>query len=111
MAQFIVVVEILIAKCDGENPLADQRCDLVLNQFRSPLVVKARRKPIHQSDRPIRRAQKQSPRIRRHQPGIKRGFHSAAFNRSKIELFCDTLCRHRGFFRISSKSLWHNDFR
>src|SRR5271165_3162804 len=42
---------------------------------------------------------------------LNRGFHSAAFNRSKIELFCDTLCRHRGSFRISSKSLWHNDFR
>ena len=99
MAQLIVVVEILIAKCDGEHPLADQRRDLVLDQFPSPLVVKARRKPIHQSDRPIRRAQKQSPRIRRYQPGIKRGFHSAAFNHSKIELFCDTLCRHRGLFR------------
>jgi hypothetical protein len=68
LAQLIVVVEILIAKCDGEHPLADQRRDLVLDQFPSPLVVKARRKPIHQSDCPIRRAQKQSPRIRRHQP-------------------------------------------
>jgi hypothetical protein len=83
----------------------------MLDQVCAPFVVKARRKPIHQSDRPIRRAQKQSPRIRCHQTGIKRGFHSPPFNGSKIEPFRATLCLHRGSFRISSKSLQHNDFR
>ena len=36
MAQFVVVVEILIAKRNPEHPLADQRRDLVLDQFRAP---------------------------------------------------------------------------
>jgi hypothetical protein len=63
--------------------------------------VKARRKPIHHSDRAIRRAQKQRPSIRCHQPGIKRGFHSAPFNGSKIKSFRATLCRHRGSPRIA----------
>src|SRR6478752_9542179 len=83
MAQFVVVVEILVTQRDPEHPLTDQRRNLVLDQVLAPLVVKARRKPIDQSDRPIRRAQKQSTRIRAHQPAIKSRFHSPAFNGSK----------------------------
>ena len=110
-AQFVVVVEVLVAERDPKHPLADQRRDLVLDQVRPPLVVKARRKPLRHSDRPIRRSQKQRARFRRHQAGIECRFHSATFNGSKIKLFCATLCRHRGSFRISAKSLQHNDFR
>ena len=77
--------------------------------------VAARRESTPQTDPSVRSPDpsraKAKPPHPSHQPGIKRSFHSAAFNRSKIELFCDTLCRHRGFLRISSKSLWHNDFR
>jgi hypothetical protein len=87
MAQFVVVVEILVTQRDPEHPLTDERHNLVLDQVLAPLVVKARRKPIDQSDRPIRRAQKQSTRIRAHQPAIKRRFHSPAFNGSKIKVF------------------------
>ena len=111
MAQLVVIVEVLIAERDPEHPLADQRRDLVLDQFRAPLVVKARRKPIHQSDRTIRRSQQQRSGIRRHQAAIKCGFHRAAFDDSKIKAFCATLCRHRGSPRIIRKSLWHNNFR
>ena len=111
MAQLVVVVEILVAERDPEHPLADQGCDLVLDQLRPSLVVKARRKPTDHSDRTIGRAQKQPSRVRRHQAGIKRCFHSAAFHGSKIEQFCATLCRHRGSPRIAQKSLLHNNFR
>jgi hypothetical protein len=101
MAQFVVVIDILVAECDPEHPLADQRLDLMLDQLWTPLIVKARRKPIHHSDRPIRRSQKQTSRVRRHQPSIKRRFHSAVFNGSKIKQFCATLCLHRGSPRIA----------
>ena len=59
MAQFVVVVQILIAQRDPKHPLPDQGRDLVLDQFRAPHVVKERCLPIHYSDRTIRRAQKQ----------------------------------------------------
>ena len=111
VAQFVVVVEILVTERDPEHPLANQRRDVVLDQVRTPLVVKAPRKPSHHSDRSIRGAQKQRARIRCHQAGIKRCFHSAPFNSSKIKQFCATLCRHRGAPRIGPKSLSHNDSR
>ena len=37
-------------KRDPEHPLTDQRHYLVLNEFRTSHVVKARRKPIHHPD-------------------------------------------------------------
>ena len=46
VAQFVVVVQILIAKRDPEHPLTDQRHDLVLDQFRST----ARRESTRQTD-------------------------------------------------------------
>ena len=57
MPQLVVVVEILVAKRDPENPLTDQGRDLVLDPLRMPLVVKARRKPVHHTDRSIGRSQ------------------------------------------------------
>jgi hypothetical protein len=111
VTQLVVVVEILVAERDPEHPLADQCRHLVLNPLRAPLVVKARRKPSHQIDRPVGRPQKQRASIRRYQAGIERRVHRAAFNGSKIKVFCATLCRHRGSFLQSPKSLQHNDFR
>jgi len=110
VAQLVVVVEILITERDPEYPLADQCRDLVLDQILPPLVVKARGKPIHHSDRSIRGSQQQRSRIRRHQAGVKGCFHRAAFNDSKIKAFCATLCRHRDVPRIAGKSLQHNNF-
>ena len=101
VAQLIVVVEILVTERDPEHPLADQRRDLVLDQLRASLVVKARRKPTHHSDRTIGRSQKQPASVRRHQAGIKPRFHSTAFNGSKIKPFYATVRLHRGSPRIA----------
>jgi hypothetical protein len=68
----------------------------MLDQVLTAMIAKAIRKATHQIDRPIRRAQKQRSRIRRHQATIKGRFHSPAFHPSKIKLLCATLCRHRG---------------
>ena len=111
MAQHVVVVEILVAERNRKRTLTDQRRDLVLDQTLPPLVVEARGELIHHADCSIRRSQQQRARIRRHQAGVKGGFHSAAFNHSKIKAFCATLCRHRGSFSNRIKSLRHNDFR
>ena len=55
--QLVVVVEILVAKRDPKNPLTDKGRDLVLDPLRMPLVVKARRKPVHHSYCSIGRSQ------------------------------------------------------
>ena len=44
--QLVVVVEILVAERDSERPLTDQGRDLMLDVFRTPLVVKAQREPV-----------------------------------------------------------------
>jgi len=83
----------------------------VFNQIGAAIVAKTVCKPIHQIDGSIGRAQKQRSRIRRHQSGIERGFHSPTFDASKIKSFRATLCRHRGAPRIIGKSFSHNNFR
>jgi hypothetical protein len=83
----------------------------MLHPILTPVIAKTRREPIHQTDRPVSRAQKQPARIRRHQPGIEGGVHSPSFDDSKIKPFCATLCLHRGFLRIIKKSFSQNNFR
>ena len=109
--QFIVIVEVLIAQRNPEHPLADQSAHRVLHQILAAVVAKTGRKSIHQTDRSVARAQKQRTRIRGHQPGIEGRLHNPAFNDSKIELFCATLCRHRGAPRIIPKSFSLKNFR
>jgi hypothetical protein len=111
VAQFVVVVEVLIAKRNPEHPLAEQGHDLVLDQILAPLIVKACCKPLHHPDRPIRAAQQQCPGIRRDRPAVEPRHHLAAFNGCKFKQISATLCRHRGAPRITEKSLQHNDFR
>jgi hypothetical protein len=83
--QLVVVVEILVAERDPEYPLTDQGRDLVLDVFGTPLVVKARRKPIHHSDRQIGCSQQQRSCVGGDQPGIECRFHTATFHGSKIK--------------------------
>jgi hypothetical protein len=80
-----VVVEILVAERDPEHPLTDQGRNLMLDMFRTPLVAKAQRKPVHHSDRSIGRAQQGRSCIRGDQPGIECRFHMATFHGSKIK--------------------------
>ena len=110
VAQFVVIVEILIAERDPEHPLADQRHHLMLDQFLTSLVMKACREPLHHPDRTIRRAQQQRPGIRGDRPAVERRHHFAAFHGCKSKQIRATLCRHRGAPRNNEKSLQHNAF-
>jgi hypothetical protein len=67
------------------GPLTEQGRDLMLDVFRTPLVMKARRKPVHHSDRSIGRSQQQRSGVGSDQPGIECRFHTAAFHGSKIK--------------------------
>jgi hypothetical protein len=83
--QLVVVVEILVAERDPEHPLTDKGRDLMLDVFRTPLVVKARRKPVHHSDRSIGRSQQQRSGVGGDQPRIECRCHTATFHGSKIK--------------------------
>jgi hypothetical protein len=61
VAQLIVVIQVFVAERDPEDPLTDQRRDLVLDQFLAPVVVKARREPINEPDCAISRSSRSPP--------------------------------------------------
>ena len=111
VTQFVMVVQILIAKRDPEHPLTDQRHHLVLNEFRTPHVVKAQRKPVHHPDGAICRAQKQRPGIRGDRASVERRDHLASLHGGKSKQFRATLCRHRGAPQIIENSLQYNASR
>jgi hypothetical protein len=69
-------LKILVAERDPEHPLTDQGRNLMLDVFRTPLVVKAQRKPVHHSDRSIGRAEQQRSPVKGDQPGIECRFHT-----------------------------------
>ncbi len=111
VAKLIVVVEILIAERNPKHPLAHQRRNLMLDQIRTPCVIKAGGKPIRQLHRVVGRAQQQRAGVRRDRPAVKAGDNLTPFNGCKSKQICATLCRHRGAPRITRKSLRHNNFR
>jgi hypothetical protein len=41
MAQIVMVEHVLVAQCDAEDALADERCHLMLDQLRRPAVGEA----------------------------------------------------------------------
>jgi hypothetical protein len=61
----IVVIQVFVAERNPEDPLTDQRRDLVLDQFLAPVVVKARREPINEPDCAISRSQQKPSGVRR----------------------------------------------
>jgi hypothetical protein len=80
VAQLIAVVQVFIAKRDPENPLADRRGDLVLDQLLPPGVSDAGRKSIDEPDCTIGRTKEKPSGIRRDAPSIEAGHNFAAFD-------------------------------
>jgi hypothetical protein len=56
-----MVIEVLIAQRQAENPLADKRRQTMLDQFAAPSIAKASGKALDKSDRPIARQNRQPP--------------------------------------------------
>ena len=111
VAQVVVVVEVLVAERQPEDPLANERRHAVLDQLGLAPVIEARREPLHQLDCPVGRAQQQRARVRRDRPAVERRHHRAAFDACKLQRTCATLCRHRGLSPPSLKSFSQNNFR
>jgi hypothetical protein len=78
-AQYVVVVQVLIAQRHPEHPLAHQRTHRVLDKQRVAPVNKAVGKPVDQADRPIRCSQQQRTRVRRDRSAVKTGDHATSF--------------------------------
>jgi hypothetical protein len=106
----VVIVQILIPQSDPEHPLADQRLDLMLDQFRHPDIPKAQREPINQTNRPIRRPKQQPARVRRDRSTVKRSDNRTTFDTCKSIPLQATLCRHRGTPLKPDKSFSQNNF-
>jgi len=67
-AKFVVVVKVLVAERQAEDPLGDESLQRVNGEKRAAAVGKASREPIRQSDRLVRLAQQQRPSVGRNHP-------------------------------------------
>jgi len=85
IAQFVVVVQILIAQSNADDALHHQGFDLVLDQPGGAGISEAGRKPFSQPDRPISLAQQQRISVRGDCAAVETGDHRAAFYRWKFE--------------------------
>ena len=81
MAQVVMVVQVLIAKCDTDDALHHQGLDLVFNQFCRPCIGEARGKPLGQPGRSVGLAEQQGASIRGDRAIVKARHDTAAFDR------------------------------
>src|SRR5208282_4494696 len=110
LAQLVVIVEVLIAKCQAKNPLANQRLDLMLDIARVAPVAEALREPTDQPQAAINLAQQQATRVRGDVAAIEAGHHRTPINRFKFKQLRATLCLHRGTPLDPVKSCSQNNF-
>ena len=96
MAELVVVVEVLIAKRNADNPLHHQRFDGMLGVGRIATVLEAGRQAAGQTQYPVRRPQQQRTSVGGDGATVKRRNNRAAFSRCKRKQIRVTLCRHRG---------------
>ena len=85
-AQRVVVVHILVAQGDGDDPLTHQRRSLVDHQVLSASVTETPGHPPHQVNGPIRMAQQKRPRVGRDRAPVKPRYYTAARKAFKFEL-------------------------
>lgn len=90
-----MVVDILVAERDRNNPLADQCRQRVDELPWIAAVAEACRHPLDQPDRPVRLAQQECPGIRRHRSAVECRHHVTTIEPFEFELTGDTLCLHR----------------
>ena len=109
LAQFVVIIEILVAQHQAKDPLPNQRLDPVLDVTRIATIGEATREPADQSKAAINLSQQQRPRVRGNVAAIETRYHSPPLNRFKFEQRRATLCLHRGDPWITEKTLLHND--
>ena len=110
LAQFVMIVEILISQRQAEDALSHQRVDLMLDIAWVAPIDEAVGEATHQPKVSVNLAQQQRPCIGGNVPTIETGHHRTPFNRFKFQQLRRTLCLHRGTPGIVEKLLLHNDF-
>jgi len=111
MAQFVVIVEVFVAKRNAKDALANERDEGMLNAILIASIAETASKSLNQADRFVGCAQQKRARIRRDRTTIERGDYLASFNGSKFNGISLTLCRHRGAPSFQLKSFHQNNFR
>ena len=81
LAQLVVIVEVLVAQHQAEDPLPHQRLDPVLDVARIAPVGEALGEPTHQSETAVHLPQQQRTRIRGDVAAIETGHHRTSLNR------------------------------
>jgi hypothetical protein len=95
VAQLVVVVHVLIAQGDADDPLSHQGRQHVHHLVLLAVVLKARGDPLDQADRAIGVAQQQPAPVGGHGAAVERRHHPPRSEAFKLELFQGTLCLHR----------------
>lgn len=106
-----MIDQVFVAERDAQHPLADQGRNVMHDPVAGTTIDKASGEPLGQPDRPIRRPEQQSPRIRGDRPASEIGHHPPPIDRCKTHPFRATLRRHRGALLRSRKSLSQKNFR
>ena len=110
VVQLVVVDQVLVAQRDPEHPLAHQHRHVVHNPIRRAAVRETPREPLHQTDRPVRRAQQQRARVRGHRPAAEIGHNVTPLQACKSHRNRVTLRGHRGTPLQPDKSLLQKNF-
>jgi hypothetical protein len=110
VAQPVVVVEVGVAERRADDPLADHRANLVLDEIGIAPVGERRRGSIGQPDRRVGLGEQQRAAVRRDLAAVERGDDRAARNASEIERIQSTVCRHRAHAPPQIKSFSQNNF-
>ena len=110
LAQLVVVVEVLIAQHQTEDPLPNYCLDLMLDIASVAPVAEALGKPTDQPEAAIHQAQQQSTCVRRDVAAIETGHHRAPIYRFKFEQLRRTLCLHRGYPLDLINAFSYNNF-
>ena len=96
VAQLIVIDQVLVAEREAEDALAQQIGDGVGDAVGEPQIAEALGQPIGQPDRAVGGTEQQRTAVRRDGAAIESTHKFAPAAASEVELFLDTLCRHRG---------------
>ena len=111
VAQFVVIVQIFIAKRNAMDALGDERLDPVLDPILPAAAGEAGRRLPRQPRDAIGFAQQQRACIRGHRAAVERRCDLPAAEAGEIEGILATLCRHRRGLLRQENPFWQKNFR
>src|SRR5689334_12432969 len=111
MAELVVVVEILVAERNADNPLHHQRLERVLGVGGIAAVLETGRQATGQAQHPVCRPQKQRTGVAGDGATIEGCNDWTSFSRCKRKQVRVTLCWHRGLPLLRDKALSQKNFR